>query len=77
MSNREYAREKYKTCSKNLCGHFGERNDCRGCLLLEHPSRIWNRLLKGQGCIADPPLFEGIENEGTDSLTGNDPADTL
>lgn len=43
-----------RVCETNVCGHFGDRDGCRGCLLLPKPGRTKNYLLANGGqCVAE------------------------
>lgn len=60
--HRKRAREVFAICTSNECGHYGvhERHGkkCRGCGLMNRPCRLFDHLLTGGGCFADPPLFD-------------------
>jgi len=63
---REDAKLRLQICQSNACGHFGQRGECLGCLLLSKPSRYVNRILSGNGCVNDPPMFGPFEVQPRD-----------
>jgi hypothetical protein len=56
------ARQKLAVCKTNRCGKYNSEGDKTGCTLAPGgPCKTFDHFLRGGGCLADKPLFAGIE----------------